>query len=698
MAGSFTAVLMNKNDPLVQDTSNFSIEKHLTYADIYNKLKAAKESVDLGGRDDVGAEAPTNNEGTPTDQIGDDKDSWNTGNDTPDYSDTNIQVEGVQEADIVKTDGNYIYAVFNSSVYIYKAEDGKLTKVSVIKGEYDQLYPDMKPTESTESIVYDDGVTSEVYVDSSIGETKPSTGLADTSAAYAEPDESRIDESGVETNSVEYYYYNNIIEMYVYKDILVIIQNPQINGLYNNSAVGALIYNIEDRANPELVDTIVVDGNYSTTRMIDNQLYILSTKYADYSVSEDSLRSYIPYTYAEGETKPILPDNIIMPADISTSIYSIVSAIDVSGDVTLTSQKAVLGCSSSAYVSLENMYFSSYSMYDYRTVMFENQPDESTINTMESNIGTIIIKLSLNDGNIEFEASGMIKGYIQNQFSMDEYNGYFRVATTSYDYTLYPSGQSIDIYDQDMQVTGSRAIYYWGNTGNSQNNVYVLKQEDDKLTVTGKIENLAEGERIYSARFDGDIGYIVTYRQVDPLFAVDLSNPASPELLSELKIPGYSTYMHVYDENLLFGFGVAADENGMQTGLKLSMFDVADKLNVNEEATLVLPGYSYSEALYNHKAILVNPAKKLIGFASYTYEYDNYEYKGFTNSYNLFTYDDQEGFVKLAEFNFSDSMNFYGYNVRGLFIGDYFYVVSSNTISSFSLTTYQSVDNVTFTD
>jgi uncharacterized secreted protein with C-terminal beta-propeller domain len=150
----------------------------------------------------------------------------------------------------------------------------------------------------------------------------------------------------------------------------------------------------------------------------------------------------------------------------------------------------------------------------------------------------------------------------------------------------------------------------WDEDGSKTfNALYVL---DADLQVAGSITDLAQDEVIYSARFDGDIGYFVTFRQVDPLFAVDLSNPKAPVVLSALKIPGFSEYLHLWSDGRLFGLGRDADvETGRAGRMKLSMFDTSDPADVTERKTLLLDS-DYSAALYNHKAILISRDKNLI--------------------------------------------------------------------------------------
>jgi len=176
---------------------------------------------------------------------------------------------------------------------------------------------------------------------------------------------------------------------------------------------------------------------------------------------------------------------------------------------------------------------------------------------------------------------------------MDEYNGFFRIATTR-------SRTWIPFLDSQEQE--------------SYNNLYVL---DKDLKVVGAVKELAPGERIYSVRFMGDRAYMVTFKQLDPLFAIDLKDPYHPKVLGKLKIPGYSDYLHPYNENILIGLGKdtkTSEWGGVRTtGLKLSLFDVSDINNPREIDTYIMgDAGSDSLALHNHKAFLFSREKNLL--------------------------------------------------------------------------------------
>ncbi len=227
---------------------------------------------------------------------------------------------------------------------------------------------------------------------------------------------------------------------------------------------------------------------------------------------------------------------------------------------------------------------------------------------------------------------------------------------------------------------------------------------DEELKVIGSLENLAEDERIYSARFIGDIAYFVTFRNMDPLFCVDVSDTAHPVLLGELKIPGFSDYLHPYGENLLLGIGYDTDDTGAVECVKLTMFDISNPLGVEEKHTLVLEHYNSSEVCYNHRAVLVDMEKNLIGLPFEGSYYGKGGYQDYTQKkgYAVYGYDGEKGFYQKFEKEYvrkwepiyyhidgnrisvdgvqkeigNNWNDWYYMNLRGIYIGDYFYLVN----------------------
>ena len=217
-------------------------------------------------------------------------------------------------------------------------------------------------------------------------------------------------------------------------------------------------------------------------------------------------------------------------------------------------------------------------------------------------------------------------------------------------------------------------------TDDDTNSVYIL---DKDLKETGSIKNLAKDERVYSARFMGDVGYFVTFKETDPLFSVDLSDPENPKIMGELKIPGFSDYLHPYGKDKLLGIGMNVDEKTMSTdGVKLTMFDISDPENVKEEQTYVIENVYYTDVAYDYKAALVDTEKNLIGFAA--------DSEG-GREYYTFSYDEKQGFTCTMH----EEIN--GNNMRitrGVYIEDTLYVVQGNIIEAYSLTNHAKIDDI----
>jgi inhibitor of cysteine peptidase len=317
------------------------------------------------------------------------------------------------------------------------------------------------------------------------------------------------------------------------------------------------VYDVTVKADPVLARNLTLTGSYFNSRMIGNYVYTVISQPA-YMNNESVI---LPQVYTSASGKEIAATSIYYTDMQDTYFsYTTFSGVNMMDDSqTPTDMTILMGGTSNMYVSTGNMYLT-----------FPDTSGESTE----------IYRVTINGANLSFDAKGVVPGYILNQYSMDEYNSYFRVATTV--------------------STGS-----WVNR-DQHNNLYVLNMN---LDTVGKIENLAQGEQIYSARFTGDKAYLVTFKQTDPFFVLDLKDPTAPTVAGELQIPGYSSYLHPYDENHIIGIG---KENNT---VKLSLFDVSDMKNPTEMAKYVIgenADYSDSIALYEPKAFLFDLQKQLL--------------------------------------------------------------------------------------
>jgi len=430
------------------------------------------------------------------------------------YSTTNIQVAGVDEADIVKNDGTYLYVASNdysanqNYVYILKADPQDPRIIARITLDNNTYLAGMYLSQDSSKLVVI-GSEYQVY------------------AMDALP-------SGAEAM------------IYPYRSEVKTFVN---------------VYDVSDKVHPVLARNFTLSGSYFNSRMIGDYVYAVVSQPA--YVYENNVLP-LPRVYADTAVSEIAPSKIYYSdtanyADVANNYFTYTTFIGLNvkdSGQELTNMTVLMGGASTMYVSLSNIYV-TYPTWS------------------EGGDFTSIYRISVNKDALAFEAKGSVGGYVLNQYSMDEYNGNFRLATTN------------------MKET-------------TQNSVYVL---NSNLTIVGglNLQNTEVRETIQSARFMGDKAYIVTFQQKDPFFVLDLSNPAAPRMAGKLEIPGYSSYLHPYDENHVIGLGM---ENNT---LKLSLFDVTNVNAPTEMAKYIVQGdYSSSDALYEPKAFLFDKAKQLL--------------------------------------------------------------------------------------
>ena len=402
------------------------------------------------------------------------------------------------------------------------------------------------------------------------------------------------------------------------------------------------VYDISDPSAPVKLNTFSQSGVYNTMRVKDGYAYVISSFYPDTASPRSDVGAYVPSV--QGGT--LEADRIFMPEQEMGSEYTVITAFSLADPQEQTDSKAVFGSAGLCYVSSENIYVTE-TCYD---------TDDTGMSR------TAVRKVAYHDGQLEGAAQAKVDGMLKDSFCIDEYNGYLRLVTT------------ITSDNGVMPISGDSSAA----EPDSSNALYVL---DGELQVTGEIRDLAPGETVYSARFMGDTGYFVTFRQVDPLFSVDLSDPASPQIIGELKIPGFSEYLHPYGEGLLLGIGMDVDEEGVTTeGVKLSMFDISDPGNVTEASVYVMEDMYGTDAAYDYKAVFADVEKNLFGFRAYG---------GNGDVYSVFSYDAAEGFRKV----FSRELT-YGGDARGLYAGERFYLVVGNTVESYTLSGFEKIDDI----
>ena len=462
-----------------------------------------------------------------------------------DYSQTNVREAGVDEGDVVKTDGSYLYILKSSgSVRIVDIRETKMKEVAEIQPE--------KLNESIEDL----------YLD---GDR-----LMLVTTGY----ESSMEEAESDMYTVNRYQYTALT-----------------------------VYDITEREHPEMTGRITQEGDYLQSRKNGDYVYLLT----QYSPSlgdsfEDS--SVMPLV---NEQKLAISD-VYLPDQTSQPDYLVASGINIQDPENVISSKAIVSGAADFYMSSDNLFICNNNWNDGKS-------------------STEILRFACEDGEITAGAMCELPGFLNDTFSLDEYQGYLRVLLTE-------------------------------DSNGESNSLYIL---DADMQVTGAIRDLADGETIRSARFMGTMAYFVTFRQTDPLFCADLSDPDNPQILSELKLTGFSSYLHPYGDHLLLGVGYEAEEEtGSQTGVKLSMFDISDPSQVEELDKYVIKGASYLPSDYNYKAILADGEKNLIGFVC-------------DGEYLVFSYDEEKGFQNLLTYTMSDWEYWDGdASCRGVYAGDEF--------------------------
>ena len=548
------------------------------------------------------------------------------------FTAANQQVAGVEESDIVKTDGDSLFIHTNtasSTPEVVIVDASSMEKLSTITLEpsygaselylWDETLVVMR-TEAPSVLPFQKGISEAVasdnksYQKAAQGETPSHSGMAESNTSY--------------------------------RDAFVI---------------SATLFDVSDREQPKEIRRFEQDGSYVSSRVSDGTLYLVSQKYVwgDSSDEDTPLDELVPVTgdslnqasqLLEAQSIVYCPDVEIDP------VYTVVSALNLSDCQQPANTKAVLGSADEIYMSKDNLYLAGSS-------------DGSSTN---------LVRVAVEDSDIHFAATGKVPGQVLGQFSMDESGGYFRVASTSF------------------------------SDSGTVNNLYVL---DQSLKQVGSVEGLAPGESIKSVRYLGDTAYVVTFREVDPLFAIDLSTPSKPKVLGQLKTPGFSEYLHPVDSSTLIGFGTntTVAENGavMENGMKLSLFDVSDPLHPKESQVFYLGNQgSSSEGKENHKAFFYDGQRGQIGFpATIATQVDKDKADPLSSQneitfsgYLLLDFSKEDGFSIAAYFpngGEGNGVSALGDRIRrGVRIGESFYTISGQQLIRYSLKDYEQSGSV----
>ncbi len=496
----------------------------------------------LGGRDDmvVAAEAATDG---AVDAGGA---TQSTVAASDDFSGTNTAEVGVDEADIIKTDGERIYTV----------HEGKLVIVDLTGTEPRRAGSVRLDEQAWQGELLLDG--DRVYVVSTAG-------------GFAVP----LSDVGLSRTTPTYGATTTVIEE----------------------------VDVSDPDAPAVTRTLTVDGSYVSVRVVDGVARIVvnatptelpflypaneagearAEEINRQVIAESTLEQWLPaYTLevAGGDTTGglLLPcEQVEAPTEFAGFGTTSVLSLPLDGGLTdpTGTSVGVLAPGTWVYASTENLYVATASYVPPEA--FEDQDWDQR--ALDERYGTSIHRFGIaGTERAEYQASGTVPGHLLNDLSLSELDGDLRVATT----------------------LGSP----WSDES-SESVITVLRRDGDTLAEIGRVGGLGEGEQIYAARFVGTNAYVVTFRQTDPFYVVDLSDPANPVVRGELKVPGYSGYLHQVGDGLVLGIGQEGTEEGMLTGMKASLFDVSDPANPTELGTWTYGGGSSSSVEYDRKAFL----------------------------------------------------------------------------------------------
>ncbi len=436
-----------------------------------------------------------------------------SGSSSESFNSTYTQVEGVDEADIVKTDGKYIYSVSSDKINIYPADPENMDRVAVL-------------------------------------------------------------------NNYDY----NIIEFFINGNLLITVSNDFSKYTYDlaETMTYIFVYDISDIDNIFLTGKFCQSGDYTSSRLIDNTLYLVSSAYAynnDFlprcggseSTSDQVISDFIP------------ANDVYMVQNPSEPSFTVVSSIDIVNPTQPLATKAILGSADEIYCNTEHLYLTAQTFEKNAIGSFiediSYELDLEPYYYIPENYKTQVIKIDLNS-DIDFIGSTTVGGYIDNQYALDEFEGNLRIATTSQN-----------------------------SEGEDINNLFVINAEMKEI---GSVTGFANNESIKAVRYIGNTAYVITYERTDPLFVIDLSTPTAPKITGEVKISGFSTMLVPVDENTLLGIGYHTqplDDESIdmeyQSGLKLVVFDISDKKKPVVSDTKVFEGV-YSDVQSDPKALLYN--------------------------------------------------------------------------------------------
>ncbi|MFJ7668650.1 beta-propeller domain-containing protein [Lysinibacillus sp. NPDC097195] len=472
-----------------------------------------------------------------------------------------------------------------------------------------------------------------------------------------------------------------ITKLALYDNVLIAIGEEYIEKA-NTSMSTAMFYDITNPLKPQLIREVAQEGYLQDIRITKDTLYLIGTMHPNYWIlQEEGTSDLKPKMYDSAVSKAYtsLPvDKISILPNTMDGTYSLITAVDLKNGVkTVAKTKGYLGGSSGLYMSEDALYLTT-PIYEGNQVVPTGGMMDRIWMPVSSN--TQVFKWDVDGTALNFVGTSEVKGSVLNQYSMDEYEGNFRIVTT----------------EGNM----------WDEKNISRNHLFIL---DKNLKEIGAVKNLAPGEKVYSARFMGEKAYVVTFKQVDPLFVIDVANPKKPQVLGELKIPGYSNYLHPLDDTHLIGIGYDTEERfdnftkskfTVTTNMKLSLFDVTDFNNPKEQSTVKIGGKgSYSDVQYKPKALFRNKDYHYYGFPVVLYEAasnDEVVYQG--QGAQIYEITAENGIIlkgNIIDKNTSEPYENWEHIVqRVVYVGDALYTIARNEVKSYQLNDFKALDTL----
>lgn len=546
------------------------------------------------------------------------------------YTKTNTQVAGVDEADFMKNDGTRIFVLSGQNLRAVKswpADQLALSGSLAIEGYPSQMYLDEKNRIVVFSAVFTkyDG-----FAEGGSGGT--SGGAVNCAAS--------IDGCG--------FYYSNTTKV--------------------------TVVDVTDIANMKVVNELYLPGNYANSRRIDSSVRVVLSDWFRWpdtvsfwpSTDDPNLYNDKPAfaraidALKEKNEKIIRAQTLaqwLPPARRKLASGAVVDVPYQCGDFYKSNAPVHLGLATVATLNLDtpdvaparsSIVGEVGEIYASQSSLYIASPHWWWWPAPGQKDWTYLHKFDITDkSRANYVASGGVEGHIVDQFSMDEDKGYFRIATTL-------ARRVADLANPSN---------VWG-TIQTSNRISVMAESSGSVNVIGESEELAVGERIYSSRFVGDRGFVVTYHQVDPLYTFDMSQPTAPRRVGELKVPGFSTYIQPMDTNHLLTIGVYQPDpssggtvNWSERRLQLSIFDVTDFANPKQSATQTVgTAYGWSDATYDHHAFNYFPERKLLAipFSDYQPSTTADPWGQFTSDVRVFNVDATAGITARGSLTMKD--------------------------------------------